>query len=200
MKLTPQPEPVLPPLESATTFSCVLFNPSQPQFQKWTENDVGNGDSISASPFCRATAPWQAFSHVEVIVVVDALEASFFFSLGNSEVRKIQVFVFESCMTLPSAEFFVAGIRVAFLVRSKALHGIAHGCMHQKIMPACSSVKVPNFPVPETAHFCINRIETITQFYIHLYYSHFFLQKGNCYTVLYARSLNSRWYSCLCTA
>jgi len=78
MKLTPQPEPVLPPLESATTFSCVLFNPSQPQFQKWTENDGGNGDSISASPFCRATAPWQAFSHVEVIVVVDALEASFF--------------------------------------------------------------------------------------------------------------------------
>ena len=75
------------------------------------------------------------------------LGSEFFFSLGNSEVRKIQVFVFESCTTLPSAEFFVAGIRVAFLVRSKALHGIAHGCMHQKIMPACSSVKVPNFPV-----------------------------------------------------
>lgn len=38
-----------------------------------------------------------------------------------------------------------------------------------------------------------------TILYSSILYS-FFLQKGNCYTVLYARSLNSRWYSCLCTA
>lgn len=58
-----------------------------------------------------------------------------FFSLGNSEVGKIKVFVqkAECCHLLPSASFSCRNLQ-HFLCDQRRV-GIAHGCMHQKVMP-----------------------------------------------------------------